>query len=95
MNFGFVKINHQNNSNIHYLVPVLTPVELVLPPFYLKLCTFLLFPLHRLYLAPFLEINFKLFCVRFLRIPHFHEIIMPDPAFDHIFLYEILSPSLK
>jgi hypothetical protein len=88
-------VNNVTITNIDHLVPVLTTVQLNLPTFFFRLCIFLLFPFHRLSLSPFLEINFKLFCVKFLRIPSFNEIIMPDPAFDHMFLYDILAPSLK
>jgi len=93
--FGFVSVNRKIITNSTFLTPVMSVVQLHLPNFYKKLCTFLLFPYHRLYVSPYFEINWKLFTIRILRIPNYREVILPDGPFDHMFLYEQLSPSIN
>jgi len=92
---GFVKVNTNIIIDPYYLVPVMTSVQLQLPLFYKRLCIFLLFPYHRLYVYPFLEINYNLFTVRFLRIPIYREVIFPSGYFDHMLLYEQLAQVIK
>jgi len=93
--WGFVRVNNKVITSKNFLVPVLAQVQLCLPVYYKRICYFMLFPYHRIYCAPFLEINWKLFNVRFLRIPSYREVIMPEMPFDHMFLYEQLAPVIK
>jgi len=95
VSWGFVLVNDIVITNKEFLVPVMARVQLELPLFYKQICIFMLFPYHRIYVSPFLEINWKLFSVRFLRIPTFREVVLPSGTFDHMFLYEQLAQVVK
>jgi len=93
--WGFVTVNGKVITNCDYVVPIMTPLRLCLPNPYRKICYFMLFPYHRIFASPYLEINWKLFIIRFIRIPTFREVILPESPFDHMFLYEQLAQSIK
>ncbi len=45
----------------------------------------MLFPSICVAVAPYLEVNWKLFTLRFLRLPAFQEVVLTSGPFDHPF----------
>jgi ribosomal protein S4 len=92
---GFVSVNDIIVKDLTYLVPRMVAIQLHITNNLIRICGFLLFPYFKTFVYSFLEINWKLFTVRFLRIPVFREVFFAAGHFDHMLLYESLAQSIK